>query len=62
MRRRTTRPKPGGSADETKSPFVPPYPPSWFDRLRARLDLLPISPYVLYGLLGVVLFILFTGS
>jgi len=40
--------------------FVPPYPPSWFDRLSARLDRLPVSPYILYLILGIILFVVFT--
>lgn len=41
MRRRTTIPKPGGSAGETNTPFLPPYPPSWVDRLTDAVDRLP---------------------
>ncbi len=40
--------------------FVPPYPPSWFDRLSARLDRLPVSPYVVYGLFGSIIFVVLT--
>ncbi|HSB88402.1 MAG TPA: hypothetical protein VLD63_00105 [Anaerolineales bacterium] len=42
------------------APFVPPYPPSWFDRLRARLDRARVSPYVVYALVALVLFVLLT--
>jgi len=47
-------------AEVGSAAFVPPYPPSWFDRLRARLDRLPISPYVVYGIFGLVNFIVLT--
>jgi hypothetical protein len=40
--------------------FTPPYPPSWFDRLRSRLDRGHISAFVVYGLLGLGLFVMFT--
>ena len=67
-RRRTTRaevssrsrPRPVTDAVPEAAPFVPPYPPSWFDRLSARLDRLPVSPHILYLSFGIVLFVVFT--
>ena len=50
-----------GSAPAAEQPaFIPPYPPSWFDRLRSRLDRGRISAFVVYGLLGLVIFVMFT--
>ena len=37
-------------------PFIAPYPPSWFDRLSARLDRLRVSAYVVYTLFGLAIF------
>ncbi len=49
------------SAPAAEQPdFVPPYSPSWFDRLRARLDRLRISPYAVYLLFGIGIFVVFT--
>ena len=42
------------------SSFPTPYPPSGFDRLSARLDRLRISPYAVYLLFGIGLFVVFT--
>ena len=51
-------PLPAGAAQDPS--LIPPYPPSWFDRLSARIDRLPISPYVVYVLFGLVSFIALT--
>lgn len=40
--------------------FTPPYPASWYDRLSSLLDRLRISPFVAYGLLGLILFVTLT--
>lgn len=50
-----------GSAPAARHPeFMAPYPPSWFDRLSSRLDRLHISPYAMYLLSGIGLFVVFT--
>jgi hypothetical protein len=64
MKRSTTRRPARRAPDpEVAAPFLPPYPPSWFDRLAGRIDQLP-GPYwlpyllvclALLGLAGVLL-------
>jgi hypothetical protein len=49
-RQRSTKPKPPTGS----TPFVPPYPPSWFDRLTARVDRLPGPAWAFYLVLGIV--------
>lgn len=58
VRSRPTSPDRPPSASLSPA-FAPPYPPSWFDRLAARLDRLPVSPYLLYAVLGSVILIAF---
>jgi len=52
--------RPSRRAPSAPPTFVPPYPPSWADRLSARLDRLPVSPYWAYSLFGLVVFVLVT--
>ena len=65
MTRRITSPvkhskQVGPSARPSESAFVPPYPPSWFDRVMDRIDRLP-GPYALwYGVFALVVFALMT--
>ena len=58
---RVPRKRPGPAAPEAPhvppaaaSRFVPPYPPSWVDRLAARVDRLPIPWWLAYALLAAV--------
>lgn len=46
---RNTKPKPPTGS----SPFVPPYPPSWFDRFTAWVDRLPGPAWAFYLVLGI---------
>jgi len=48
-RQRSTKPKPTAAS----SPFVPPYPPSWFDRFTAWVDRLPGPAWAFYLILGI---------
>jgi hypothetical protein len=57
--KRAGRKKPSAPA-AVEPPFVPPYPASGFDRLSSRLERLRISAYLVYGLLGLILFLLLT--
>ena len=47
------RGKPTTSPRIGTSTFRPPYPPSWFDRLTARVDRLPGPPWGFYAILAV---------
>ena len=49
-KQRNTKPRPPKGSG---SAFVPPYPPSWFDRFTARVDRLPGPAWVLYLALGI---------
>jgi hypothetical protein len=47
MKRKTKRPADAGAAT-----FVPPYPPSWVDRLTAWIDRLPGPAWAIYALMA----------
>jgi len=43
------------------APFVPPYPPSWFDRLKGLIERLPIPWWLFYLIVGAVSILVFTS-
>ena len=49
-KQRNTKPRPPTGRSTA---FVPPYPPSWFDRLTGWVDRLPGPPWAFYLVLGV---------
>ena len=50
------------SAPSAEQPaFIPPYPPSWYDRLSRRIDRLPGPSWLAYLLLGVAGMLVLTG-
>ncbi len=62
--RRSTAPRPprrepdakSGAAPAAAAPFVPPYAPSWFDRLKRRVERVPGPYWLAYVVLGMVFF------
>ncbi len=52
MKRTTTRLRPGRPRPAAAKPFVPPYSPSWFDRMRSWVDRGTTAPWMLYSLVS----------
>jgi hypothetical protein len=68
--KRPTRSRAASSLRETKAaikppaapqPFIPPYRPSWFDRLKGLIERLPIPWWLFYLIVGAVSILVFTS-
>jgi len=52
--------KPAAAASRSPEPrFIPPYPPSWFDRLKGLIERLPIPWWLFYLIFSAVSILVF---